>query len=745
MAQKHLEHSDRIYLNDLIRKKETDWSKGIKILDDVSDIPDDVDSIKSLTEKMSDFYDAFIFLFYGYEYIDLDSQLQATRLASLSLAIKLLQNKTSFENAFSNCDNSFEKALVLLTNITRIKNQDGSNLFFYPSIFLLENVFKYVDIKWEKREIKEIKSAFSTMPSSFSRDYKTLFRNINKKKKRKRNSFLNSFSSAFKKEPPFTFNKNSSFIQCVTYEEKMAVDFLRFSIGEQGQIVPISTMGNGMTDPNIKEWTSEHLEEINNYFNNDETISFLTETIDYLNNNSIPTEVSMKAYVLMLERLMKKHDYYNSLPLVYLICKLGREKKINKTIKLLFGQKIHPLLKRRKVYFPILRLFYDNNVFLDDVLVNKISNHAEKTYKDLIRNKRPGYLREILSNKELLRVITRMRYSKIRNAFYRQIETSANGVEIADYYLLFANFLCSKNISSLVKDIDKEKLRLQLDWQKRGYDNSQKGMMEIKGDPINFSQQYIDDINSSILNDSRNFGYICFSHSNSDFIRLLKRGSENPLGKLTNTIVILKDYPIKSGFNLNEDFCNLIVQAMEESIIGQEYKLLNKFEYRQYIDDYYSEISIDYQMVIALFKKEKELYEVIKEKNPSANLSDWTDDASYSDVTQLFPLLETLIILNGIKNNIPYLKDDRGSFGKRKEPATILLRRFKKALNDFKSLYCVSDLIAVYHLMYDSNFMNIRNNVIHGNDYPIDKATLSIYRKIVLISISIIMKRNETE
>lgn len=564
------------------------------------------------------------------------------------------------------------------------------------------------------------------------------------KEKNKRNSFLKTFEAVFKKEPPFGFNRNLSLLHFITYDEKIAVDFLRFSIDEQGQIVPLFVMDNNMTDPNTKEWTSERLEEINNFFDNDKIIVLLTETIDYLNNGLIPTESSIKAYILMLERMLKKRDYYNSLPLVYLICKLGREKKINKTINQLFRLKIHPLLKGRKVDFSILRLFFDNNVALDSELKNKINNHAEKIYKDLIKNKKPGYLREILSSKELLLVITKTRYCRIRNAFYKQIEASSNGVEIADYYLLFANFLCSKNISNAINDVDKEKLRLQLDWQKRGYKSSQKGMTLFK-ESINFSQRDIDRVNNLILDDSRNFGYIWFSHSDSDFIRLLKRGSENPFGKMTNGIVILKNYPIKNDFNLNKDFCDLIAQTMESSITGQEYKLLNKFEYHQYIADYYSEIRINYQKTVALFRKEKELYEMIKAKNPSANLTEWTDDATYSDVTQLFPLLETLIIENGIKNGIPYLKDDLGSFGRRKEPTTILMKRFKKSLDDFKSLYSVSDLIVVYHFMYDSNFMNIRNNVVHGNDYPIDKVTLSNYRKITLICISIMMKKNETE
>lgn len=183
MIKKYLEHDEKIYLNDLIRKKETDWSKAINILQGVSTIPEEIDSIKILIEKIPNFFDAFVFLFHGYEYINLDSQLMTTQLASLSLSIKLLQNKITFEYAFSNCKNSFEQSLVLLTNVTKIKNRAGSNSFFFTDIFLFENVFKYVDIKWQKSEIKEIKNAFKRMPPSFSSDYKVLLRNINKKEK----------------------------------------------------------------------------------------------------------------------------------------------------------------------------------------------------------------------------------------------------------------------------------------------------------------------------------------------------------------------------------------------------------------------------------------------------------------------------------------------------------------------------------------------------------------------------------
>ena len=60
----------------------------------------------------------------------------------------------------------------------------------------------------------------------------------------------------------------------------------------------------------------------------------------------------------------------------------------------------------------------------------------------------------------------------------------------------------------------------------------------------------------------------------------------------------------------------------------------------------------------------------------------------------------------------------------------------------FENLESVSDLLFVYHFMYNSNSLNIRNECIHGRDYS-EGERLKLGFKITILSLYMIMYRIE--
>jgi len=52
-----------------------------------------------------------------------------------------------------------------------------------------------------------------------------------------------------------------------------------------------------------------------------------------------------------------------------------------------------------------------------------------------------------------------------------------------------------------------------------------------------------------------------------------------------------------------------------------------------------------------------------------------------------------------------------------KDPSSVLCELLKMVYNELGSFENASDLLFVYHFMYNGNSLNIRNECIHGRDY----------------------------
>lgn len=77
------------------------------------------------------------------------------------------------------------------------------------------------------------------------------------------------------------------------------------------------------------------------------------------------------------------------------------------------------------------------------------------------------------------------------------------------------------------------------------------------------------------------------------------------------------------------------------------------------------------------------------------------------------------------------------------DPSSLLRELLLQIYNEQKSFENVSDIMFVYNSMYNSNFLNIRNECIHGRDY-LAGGKLRYAFRVTLLCIYMVMFRIDT-
>ena len=140
-----------------------------------------------------------------------------------------------------------------------------------------------------------------------------------------------------------------------------------------------------------------------------------------------------------------------------------------------------------------------------------------------------------------------------------------------------------------------------------------------------------------------------------------------------------------------------------------------------------------------MFKEEKKLYDLIEEILDT-KLIPFGEQIQLGHLTQLFPLLEIQIRKLGKIFGIVPFKEKASEFMKFKDPSSVLRELLEDIYKELGSFENASDLLFVYHFMYNGNSLNIRNECIHGRNY-LQGGQLRYAFKVTLLSLYMILFR----
>ena len=195
------------------------------------------------------------------------------------------------------------------------------------------------------------------------------------------------------------------------------------------------------------------------------------------------------------------------------------------------------------------------------------------------------------------------------------------------------------------------------------------------------------------------------------------------ISTICQKIIISSNFPYVPNIETFGEGGNIedyLLEIVQHIINKNGYKLLNVFSKNQFLYNLYDLYKKNTIFNFSLFNKWNELYskvkKIIQDEYILIDISD--NNIHLAHITQLFPIIENKIRELGMLFNIlPFAEKQNDDFDNLKEPTTILKSIFESIYSETDELFIVNDLLFVYMVLYDKNYLNIRNECIHGNDY----------------------------
>lgn len=528
----------------------------------------------------------------------------------------------------------------------------------------------------------------------------------------------------------------------LTWQEDTLLDMLHVSI-RNGEIIPMYSNGDSIA-PNYKEWTPDLLKQLKSYFNNNIS-DFVIESVDFLLNRKDPNIEIIETHCnLFLELISKGEDYeiltsstYEILTMLFDEGVMDRTEK-TEVIKG-FYKKLHSitsinLLMRLHSSFPLNR---------DQIQSKK--DYIENQYRTISDINDIPNLTQYLENTDIARHINQSYYNETKDKFL-DLTKNVNDILVANLFYQAMLFLIYVNQTNQIVDkriVKQDMINLQEDWQKNRYQEQTKNLHEFTNS-IQISTEKVEKYNKSILENPIIVANSTVLAKVDDLISVLERTSNHSLMYMVSRIEINNIFPIKdTGINFDRHETDNILRKQVEKIIEKYgYKFMNVLDADIYVSAVHNTYINNVYFVINLFNKEKELYELL-EKIIGVRLIPFNEQISLGHLTQLFPLLEIEIRQFGKLFGIVPFKENANEFMKFKDPSSILRELIENIYEELDGFESAPDLLFVYHFMYNSNSLNIRNECIHGRDY-FEGYRLKFAFKVTMLALYMIRYRTNS-
>lgn len=502
----------------------------------------------------------------------------------------------------------------------------------------------------------------------------------------------------------------------LTWQEDTLLDMLKISI-INGEVTPIYSNGDIIV-PNYKCWTPDLLKQLKIYFNN-HISDFVIESIDFLLNRKDPNIETIESHCnLFIELISKGKNYeilnsstYEILTLLFdegVLNRTERTEVIKEFYKNLHSITSVNLLMRFRSSFP-----------LHKDQIKSIKDYIENQYRTISDINDIPNLTQYLENTDIARHINQSYYNETKDKFL-DLTKYVNDILVANLFYQAMLFLISVNQTNQIVDkriVKQDMINLQEDWQKNRYQEQTKNLHEFTNS-IQISTEEVEKYNKSILENPIIVANSTVLAKVDDLISVLERTSNHSLMYMVSRIEINNIFPIKdTGINFDRhETDNILKKQVEQIIKRYGYKFINVLDVDIYVSAIHERYKNNVYSVMALFNKEKELYKLL-EKNIGVSLIPLNEQISLGHLTQLFPLLEIEIRQFGKLFGIVPFKENANEFMKFKDPSSILRELIENIYEELGGFESAPDLLFVYHFMYNSNSLNIRNECIHGRDY----------------------------
>lgn len=738
MRKNYVEHEVKVKLMDSILSNDKEYQWFIDYLEINFDI-DDVDSWESFEFRYRSFSKVLDYL----------SKIQKNENEELKTNIVLIQDiiliskfdidLITWSQLSIEVQSNFGKILALALYITKLlslNNQLDDAINF--GIFYIKNFWQAYNLD-EVIERKELIYDFldSISIQNFDREKDIISSNLNRVEIPYSIHFVNVLKSFAFNATTFSYKYYNSEYQVTTLQERVVLELV---------MQPLDILlKDGDFDT---RFSIETLQELIDYFHSDGVVRFIIESIIYEKFNIVPSSTVIENHVqLLLYSRSKMSDFelFNSSSALLLskLFKTRDFKKINisnylqrKLFRVVQGiEEPKQIEKLKDLGYPTSKQQNERLKSYSFNIYKSISN--VKNIADLIRYFDSVSLVVYLDNEYFYQICHKFREVVIENEEKESLETA----NMFLMYMKFLYFLSDNRGEQLNKNLlINEIISIQNLWENTYYEQELNNMQEFS-----YQQQIpnteIKKINDLIKNYPLGLAKQCILVTEQKTVQIMEIASENALIYFINRIIIDPIFPKESSnIELDRHDVDQLLEKQVKSIIdNKSYKFRNILEPSKYMLALHENYIRNVTFLATIFNRTEELYLYLNSCS-RFNFIEFDRELKVAHITQLFPLLEEKIRELARLSGYNPFKMQKKAFMNYRDPSSILREMITEVFNLTDSFENIPDLLFVYHFMYNSNSLNIRNECIHGRDF-LSNGRLSLGFKITLFSILMIDSR----
>lgn len=738
MKKNYIEHEVKVKLMDSILNNDRDYQWFLDYLENNFD-NDDIDSWEDFENKYVSFSKIF----------DYFSKIQKIEKGELKTNIVLLKDiilisrfnldLITWSQLSNKVQSNFGKILAVTLYITKLislKNQLNDEINF--GIFSIKNFWQVYNLD-EAVERKELIYDYleSISIKNFDREKEIISSNLNYEDTTCSMQFLAVLKSLAFNTNTFSYKNNKSEFQVRTWQERVVLAFVTR---------PLDAL---LKDEDFNSrFSIEQLQKLIEYFYGDGVIRFIIESIIYEKYNLLPSSVVVENHIqLLLFNISMKSDFelLNSSSVLFL-SKLFKEKDFKKIsisnyLRYKFIQAIQDVEEPKQIEklkalgFPTSKQQNESLKSYSRNLYKSISN--VQNIADLIRYFDSVSLVVYLDNEYFFQICQKFREVVIEKEEKQSLEMASMFL----MYMKFLYFLSDNRGEQLNKNLlINEIISIQNLWENSFYEQEFNGMKEYTYQQI-IPNDEVNKLNDMVNNNPLTLATQCMLVTEQNTIQIMESASENAIGYSMNCIIIDPIFPKESStIELERHDVDQLLEIQVKSIINNKsYKFRNILKPNNYLLALHEKYIQNATFIATLYNNTEEIYNYLNSYS-RFSLIDYNKDIKLAHVSQLFPLLEEKIRELARLSGYNPFNMNKMEFMNYRDPSSILREIITEVFNLTDSFENIPDLLFVYHFIYNSNSLNIRNECIHGRDF-LSGERLILAFKVTMLSIQMIENR----
>lgn len=735
----YIDHETKVMIIDNIIEKKQNFNFLVKYINENYSL-EGVNTWEDFEQTNTIIYrDIYRFFIQISNYLENNLTFDNNIFNDLYVISKFDNGKVSFESCKSRLTSEYGHLLLIAQWCNLNINLDNDTEYIYNlGIFSVKNYWQIFSLKsiqenqeFLLRELNEVNLKDLENPK------KNCLDNLYEFFYEVKDYFLDNYKESLYGANVFDFNDYH--LKFGTWQEQYLLDMVKVHFNQR-EIQPLFSSKNGLNNPEPRNWTKSTLDEMKNYFSN-YIANFVIETIDYVLHGSKMSAIVICDHIKLLLEYSNSNDNFkvsNSSSFVIISYLFeDREFKNFSSENKEYRELINKIQKQDDIH--MIKTLEQYNYPISTEQRNQLKNYFRIQYTNLDTIISPYLLLDYLKNENINNEINQEYFEKLKDKF-RKIVNSNDGIEIADLFIKYMEFLMKLTSNQNIRnqEIENEVIEVQNLWESSFYTRQILNLKEHVH-KISIPAEEIKQYNQLLRENPISFIASNYSLSDKNLIEQLENISSTPFIHMANKISLNPQFPKKSKIDIKSDSVDQMILDKINNILKEiGYKFLNRLDSKVYLLGIHENFDLLIRYASASIDI-KELYQKVFAASVYP-LIELEDNLLIAHLTQLFPLLEIKIRkLSELLAISPY-KNRISDFMKFKDPSSILRKMIENIYNEADSFENIPDFLFIFNTMYNSNSLNIRNEAIHGRNY-LKGSALNLAIKVTLICILTIDQR----